>query len=489
MTYKLRPYQIQGKDLVRDALLKGNRKIIYRLATGGGKGLCMADLVNSSLQKGKKVLTVMRRRELIFQTNENYQKYFGIKSSIIMGREKGYNPELGSQICSIDTLRSRFHKIGFLKRFDLIIIDECHDTTSPTYQKLFNFLGDKIYIGFTATPFRVGNKGLDFWDICIEPITPAELRDQGFLVPARVFAPSKMDLAGIKKASTGDYNNKQLFDMASDSRVVGDIVETFKKFGRAPAVLFGVNKAHSALMAHAFREANISAVHQDESHSSVERKKAMQDLTSGEISVLCNVNIFSTGIDIPSIKTIILARPTTSKILYIQQVGRGLRPYINKDHCIVLDHAGNSSDRFGLPFDQHDPEMDSAQIKKSENSAPISKTCQECFAVLEIQLSDCPYCGATLKKEREINFESGELKEIKETPLIYFNKYKLELSRLNAVAVTKNFKASWKYFKLYERFGDPIMQFSQELGIPSWVPEFAKKSKKNGEISRASRSS
>lgn len=486
MKYELRDYQVKGYNQLIEKIKQGNKKIIYWAATGAGKGLCMPHLVNSALLKNKKVLTVMRRRELIFQTDKNYQNYYGIKSGIIMGNEKGFNKSLNSQICSIDTIRSRLNKLEFLKEFDLIIIDECHDTTSPTYQKFFEFMGDKIFIGFTATPFRTGNKPLDFWETYVQPIKPFELKDQGFLVPFRVFAPKLMDLTGIKKLSTGDYNNKQLFAMVSESKIVGDIVETYKKYGRPPAVLFGVNKAHSALMAHAFREANISATHIDESHNSDERQKAVHDLENGTISILTNVNIFSTGINIPSIKTIILARPTTSEILYVQQVGRGSRTYPGKEYCIVLDHAGNSINRFGLPYDERDAELGSGTTKKSsEKSKQISKQCKECFAILEMSFSVCPYCDAPLKTEREIKLESGELTEITETPPhVEFQKYKTELSRLNAVGLQRNWKPNAKYFILYERFGDSIMKFEKELGIPSWIPKLAKN--KNGEISTAS---
>ncbi len=404
-----------------------------------------------------------------------------------MGNEKGFDKTNPSQICSIDTIRARLNKLEFLKEYDLIIVDEAHDTTSPTYNKFFDFMGDKIYVGFTATPFKTGNKSLSFWDCFIKPIEPTELRDRGYLTDARVFAPEKMDLSGIKKVSTGDYNNKQLFAMASQTRVVGNIVETYKKYGRAPAVLFGVNKAHSALMAHAFNSAGISATHIDEEHNSQERKKAVDDLKSGAISVLCNVNIFSTGIDIPSIRTIILARPTTSEILYVQQVGRGLRPYPGKEYCIILDHAGNSVDRHGLPYDPREAELSDAPVKKSESTKRICKTCSECFAILEISFSVCPYCDAELKKERQINFESGELKEIHETPpSVRFNKYKTELAKLNSIGMIKGWKPNAKYFILYERFGDDVMEFQKELGIPEWVPKLAKKNKENGEIQKSS---
>jgi len=479
MKFQLRDYQLRGNQMLRKSISEGNKKVLYWAQTGAGKGLVMANLAKSALDKSKKVLTVMRRRELIFQTQENYKNYYGINASIIMGQEKGFNPDSPVQICSIDTVRSRMDKLEFIKNYELIIIDEAHDTTSPSYQKLFEFLGDKIYIGFTATPFCIGNKRLEFWDTFIKPIEAHELRDQNYLVPARVFAPAKMDLTGIKKVSTGDYNNKQLFAMASDSKIVGDIVETWQKYGVGATVLFAVNKAHSKLMAHAFREAGIPATHIDESHNSAERKKAVADLKSGKISILCNVNIFSTGIDIPQILTIILARPTASEVLYIQQVGRGLRTFQGKEYCIILDHAGNSIDRFGLPYDVRQAAVgEGSGFKNTPESDPTSssKQCPECFAILEKNEKECLYCGAELKRERVVENVSGELVELESTPkVLKFKKFKTELDKLTQLTKTKGFKPNWKYFKLYDRFGMEIYEFEKELGLPGWIPKYANK--------------
>jgi superfamily II DNA or RNA helicase len=489
--FQLRDYQEKGNALLRDAILKGNSRILYWLQTGGGKGLIMANLTQSALKKGRRVLTVMRRRELIFQTRENYRKYYGINGSVIMGSEKGFDKSNPCQICSIDTVRARLDKLEFLKEYDLIIVDECHDTTSPSYQKFFDFLGNKIFIGFTATPFRVGNKSLDFWQTVVKPIEAHELRDEGHLTPARVFAPKKMDLTGIRKVSTGDYNTKQLFDMASDSKIVGDIVETWKKYGKGATVLFAVNIAHSILMAHAFNEAGIRATHIDQSHSRDERAQAIKDLKDGMISVLCNVNIFSTGIDIPQIRTLILARPTTSEILYIQQIGRGLRPYLGKEYCIVLDHAGNSIDRFGLPYDIREACIEPGKGKKETDNEPAvkSRQCKQCFAILEPGFQVCPYCNAELKTEREIKTESGELIELGETPkMLKFKKFKSKLDQLDRTQKIKGFKTNWKYFKLYESFGKAAWEFHVELGLPVWIPKFADRNKKeNGKISSTSK--
>ena len=468
----LRPYQNKAKELLRDKIKRGCKRIIYWAQTGAGKGLAMSDITNGAIGNGKKVLVVMRRRELIFQTYKNFLSYHQIRSSILMANDKRFDKTNHVQICSIDTISRRLDKLDFLKSFDVVLIDECHDTTSPTYVKLFDFLGEKFFIGFTATPFAVGGKPLIFWETYIKSMEAHELRDQGFLVDARLFAPKKIDVSNVKKVA-GDYKNDELFDVVKDLKVVGDIVRTWKIYGQGrPTILFAVNKAHAQLMAHAFNNDGIRSIYCDESHTSEERANAINDLKTGNIKILCNVNIFSTGIDVPSIGCLILARPTMSEILYIQQVGRGLRPYKNKEDCIVLDHA-NNSERHGLPFDMRTACLTHDDIKKKkkedEEKPTFVRTCMSCFAVVSPQFRVCPYCSAELlKSTREIEHEDGELIEVNKRSFNY-ERFRRGLTTLEGQAIVKNWKPNAKFFKLHKRFGDGIFEFEKELGLPKWL--------------------
>ena len=441
---KLRDYQNLGNQQLFDKIRLGKKRIIWWLQTGGGKGAVMAWLAEASLKKNKKTLVIMRRRELIFQTKENFKNYCGIDASIIMSTEKGFDIDKHVQICSVDTIRNRIKKpsYAFLKNFDVIQVDEMQDTTSLTYQNIFEFLGDKIYVGFTATPFAVGTKVHDFWEDYIKPIEAHELRDQGFLVPVKMFRPTKIDISGIRSIG-GDYDTNELFDRVSKLQVIGDIVDNYKEYGDdKPAILFAVNKAHSIMMAEAFKQAGIPAIHQDESHNSLERQLAIKGLKEGIYKVLCNVNIFSTGVDIPCAEIGIMARPSQSEILVCQQWGRLLRPFkicalcdtqfggeklcpkceynrykYEKKFAKILDHAGNV-DRFGFPYDVRDAELTKLMRKKKKKENEEKKVaaieCPKCFYLFESKLDRCPECGYIRKVQNNLNEKDGELEEYSE---------------------------------------------------------------------------
>lgn len=488
MKFELRDYQLQAKQKTYSEIKNGTYKIINWLTTGAGKGLLMADYTKDALSINKKVLVVMRRRDLIFQTRENFKKYRDINASIIMGKEKGYDKFKHIQICSIDTIRNAIKKeeYQYLKDFDLIIIDECHDTTSPSYEKLFNFLGDKIYIGFTATPFSVGNKPLLFWEKTVKPINPSELRDQGYLVPDRFFRPSPIDTSGIKKVN-GDYKISDLFEVVSDLKIIGDAVDAYKKHGNnKPFIGFCVNKAHSKLMAHAFSDNGIPAIHIDESHNKQERENAKKFLEDGDIMGIFNVNIFSTGWDCPTIEVMIGLRPTLSEILAIQQWGRTLRtsPETGKEYAIILDHANNCS-RFGFPYDDdriacltnyaHDFK------KKEERKDEVKvKDCPECESTIEGHLKECPFCGFEFAAmDRDIKKEDGELHEVIQGKSEKVDKLFIKIEKHFKKLIDKEKANGWKsvakYFMIYDKFGNDIFNYIDELKMPKWIEGAIKK--------------
>ena len=486
MKYSLRPYQVQCRSETYKSIKSGTKKIINWLDTGSGKGVLMPHYALDAIIKRKKVLVIMRRRDLIFQTRENFKKYRDIKSSIIMGKEKGYDPSNPIQICSIDTIRNTMKKEEFqyLACFDLILIDECHDTTSPTYQRLFEFLGDKIYIGFTATPYSIGNKPLLFWDKAIKTINPSELRDQGFKAPCRFFRPGIIDTTGIKKVN-GDFSISELFEVVSDLKIIGDAIDSYKKYGNnRPFVGFCVNKAHSKLMAHAFTEAGIKSIHIDESHNKKERKHAKESVENGSIKGIFNVNIFATGWDCHIVQVLIGLRPTLSEVLAIQQWGRVLRVHPEKDCAIILDHANNCS-RFGFPYDDDrmacltDYAFDFKKKEERKDEVKV-KDCPECAATIEQHLKACPYCGFSFKaKDREIEHEDGELHEVDQSENVKFDKKFENIKAHYNTLMDKSKSNGWKknavYFLLHDKFGMDIFNYMEELRIPKWIEGAIKK--------------
>lgn len=497
----LRPYQNNGLSGIAKSIASGNTKVILQMATGSGKTRTFIELADRARLKGNKVIIVIRRRSLIFQTALSYQKFTGHKPGIIMGSAKGFDPENPIQIVSIDTITRRMEKpeYKFLLDFNIVITDECHDSTSPKYQNFLQMFPDAFHFGFTATALPTGSKYLADvgWQDAITVIESFELRDQGFLVKDIVYAPAKIDVTGIKTRA-GDYDNKSLAQKASESKVVGDIVETWKKYGEnRPTMLFAVNNEHARVCAEAFRQAGIGAIAQDQSHNNEERDISIKKLIDGDIKILCNTNIFSTGTDIPKASCLIMARPTKSEILFVQQIGRGLRPYKKcmrcgsdcgaeencfrcgcdqfidiKDDCIILDHA-NNCERFGMAFDPREPKLLRPTEKKKKadlvEDMPKTKTCAACFAVYAMNETNCPYCDHVNEvKERMIKHEEGELRRITANTL-NISRFKKTLDKFKAKELRYNLKPAFKFFKLYEEHGDMIFDYSKELELPSWL--------------------
>jgi len=515
--FQLRDYQQKCKDLMSVEFSKGNNKLMAWLNTGAGKGLLMANFVKEGTDKGMKVLSIMRRREIIFQTDKNYKKYYNIDSSLIMGNIK-HDVNKNSFICSADTLPRRItnSKYDFLKDFDLIIIDECHDMTSLGYKKIIWFLEGynlddfsevdfekfkdnfkKVYIGLTATPFRVGKKTHTFFDKVIKPIEAHELRDRGFLTPVKVYAPKKIDTTGLRITGS-DYNQKELFERVSKLQVIGDVVETYKQLGQnKAAICFCVNQAHSKIMAEAFRNAGIPAVHCDADHSKEERDNAIKGLKDGTYKILTNCNIFSTGFDAPFIEVLIGARPTDSEILFIQQIGRVLRPfkicancgteYGGDDQCyickssltdyvkqyaIILDHANNTN-RWGLPYDIRQPELEPIDSARKNRVQGIGvKTCPKCFAVVHNSDRNC-VCGHDFVAQSQINAAeqvvnvAGELHEVDSNFLKeqLYQKIKQRYNSYKRLEMLRHWGPNAKFYKLYEDFGEELFEFSSSFGI------------------------
>jgi DNA repair protein RadD len=333
-----------------------------------------------------------------------------------------------------------------------IIAGNCQDCASPTYQKLFNQYPHANVCGFTATPYRDNS----IWEEYVCPIEPWQLRDQGYLVPERTFIPFKIDTSNVKTVA-GEFVNDQLAEVCSESYVMGNIIKSWKEYAQGRrTVLFAVNIEHSKLMCDSFNAAGIKTIHCDASTPQHERDEAIQKLINKEISILCNVNIFSTGVDIPEIECISFCRPTHSLIYWIQAVGRGLRPAPGKKNCIILDHAANTL-RHGGPYLPRIVSLESTGSGKIREEGDIEiRTCDNCFYIY--QGDHCPICGfENEKKHHKIKVKDGKLVEYtmseKELERAKIKSFKADFIKMRVVTERRNFKPNWKYFQLLKKYG------------------------------------
>ena len=230
-----------------------------------------------------------------------------------------------------------------------------------------------------------------------------------------MFAPSEPDLAGVRTVA-GDFHEGELAEAMDRPIITGDIVETWLKRGDGrPTFCFCVNRKHAQHVAERFLEVGIACEYMDGRTSREDREATFVRFRSGETRIICNVGVLTTGVDL-DVRCIIDAKPTKSRILFVQTIGRGLRTAPGKDKLLILDHAGNHL-RLGLVTDIGQNYLDdgsqrqAANRQQRERSEPLPKVCDECRCIVPQGASICASCGAEIRARTDIESVSGELIE------------------------------------------------------------------------------
>lgn len=439
----LRDYQQRDIDRLRGAIRQGFKRILYQLPTGGGKTVLMAFMAHSAANKSKRILFIVHRQELLLQASRTF-KVMNVPHGLIA---PGHTPTNHAvQIATIQTLINRK-----IPAPDIIIFDEAHHCRSNTWLKIFSRYPDAVMIGVTATPCRLDGRGLkDVFDILICGPSTSELIARGFLSKYKVFAPPGIDTTGIKMQA-GDYNMKELAAAADKPTITGDAVQHYKKlaYGKQ-AIAFCCSIEHSKHVVAEFVANGISATHIDSKLNRIERQKIISDFQNGKIKVLSNCDLISEGFDVPAVEAVILLRPTASLSLYLQQVGRSLRPADNKSHAIILDHAGNVI-RHGLPDDEREWKLETTRKKGKKKDEPNIqiKQCSTCYAVHR-PAPQCPQCGTVYEiKGREVDHVDGELQELNLDAIRKQKKQEVGRARtlndLLEVARQRGYKEAWAH--------------------------------------------
>ena len=418
---ELRKYQDESYNGIRKSLMAGKKRPVLVLPTGGGKSPVGAAIIKAVLSRGKRALFLVHRRILVFQMRDTLQDHFGITPGIIMSK---VSSDLSApvQLASIPTLNRRLdledlmHN-DFYVDADVVLIDECHRAVSTSSKGITDLYDDKIFIGFTATPCRGDGRGLGevFDDLVIGP-SVKELTDQGFLCPVRYYVPGSIDLKGVKIAM-GDFQAKALAEKLIKKKLIGDIVENWLKLGEnRKTLVFCVNVAHAIAVCDAFREAGINTEVLHARNSDDERDKVFEDMEAGRTKVICNVMLYTEGLDVPSISCISNARPTKSLGLFRQMGGRGLRVEEGKKDLIYLDHA-NSIDTHGLLDWDVEWTLDGkekAWLKPTREQVKKLVRCRACGRTFEGSRI-CPDCGTEVRAfGKNIETIDGELVELTE---------------------------------------------------------------------------
>lgn len=409
---ELRPYQQRFIDDLRSEIISGQRRICGVAPCGAGKTIMMGWMIHEAVSYGKRCLFFVHRNELIEQTANTFHQ-LGINFGIISAN---YDPNYAAkvQIASVQTLVRRLDKIA---PPDLIICDECHHILAKSYKSVVDKFPSAILIGVTATPERTGHVRLnDIFTAMVQAPTVRELIDMGNLTNFQYFAPVKdFDLSGVR-VKFHEYVKSDLEQaMMANPKIVGDIVENYRHYASGlSTICYCVNVKHSMYVADKFKSAGISAAHVDGETDRNVRRKIVDAFRAGKIQVLCNAELFGEGFDVPNVSAVILARPTMSLTLYIQQAMRCMRPDPNNPDkvAVIIDHVRNYI-KFGLPDSPF--EWSLKPLNKPPAPPKDNKECPQCSAVIPALAKICPHCKyvfTTTPRETKLGESAGEVAQV-----------------------------------------------------------------------------
>ena len=337
------PTKVQSEALMAlsDSRERGYRRGLVVLATGLGKTwLAAFDAVSLG---ARKVLFVAHRDEILTQAANTFLRIWP-KCRIGYYTGKARDADADVLCASIQTIGKTAHLNGFdTKHFDYIVVDEFHHAAASTYRRLLDHFTPHFLLGLTATPDRTDQS--DILSLCDDNLVhTCNLFDgihAGLLAPFHYFGirDETVDYTEIPWRS-GKFDPEQLTNKLATIARFRHVLREWRGRKQQRTLAFCVSTRHADYMAEQFQREGIAAasVH---SESKLGRAQALEQLESGEIQVLFSVDLFNEGVDVPSIDTVMMLRPTESKILFLQQLGRGLRRCEGKSHLVVLDFIGN----------------------------------------------------------------------------------------------------------------------------------------------------
>jgi DNA repair protein RadD len=400
VAHEPREYQQTAISAAKASLDAGKCPILAA-PTGAGKTFMGVRIAQAA---ARRTLWVAHRRELIFQARDAVEEAGGDAGLVLAGEPE--NVAAPFQVASVQTLIRREAPPA-----DLLVIDECHHARGATYLRLIAKYPRRL--GLTATPFRLDGKGLrgaGFDDIIVSAYAD-DLCAAGTLHAPTVYAGASPDLGGVK-VTAGEYNLAGLSERSNTVVLVGNVVETWKRLASGKrTVVFAVDVAHGASLCARFVENGIAAELVTGETPKPEREASIARLAAGITLVLVNCMVFTEGWDLPALEVAVVARPTASRNLHLQMLGRVMRACAGKDGAMVLDHAGNWK-RHGKVTDRLVYDLDD-KVKVKDAKAATQKECPECALVIPMAARKCPSCGHVFVGETRVVTETdGELAPI-----------------------------------------------------------------------------
>jgi DNA repair protein RadD len=461
-----RNYQAAAIDACRAHVSAGVRRILLCAPCGSGKTVLSSAIIHSARAGfSARVLFVVDRVELINQTVRQLARWGVTEVGVIRADDERTNPLMPVQVATIQTLNRRA-----LPAADIVFCDEAHLAAGASWRKMIEFYPDATILGLTATPTRLDGKPLgDIFEVLHLVAPYSRMIEDHHIVAPRCFGVEHApDLSKVKTV-VGDYDLKGLEDALCGAQVLGDTVSEYqaRAEGRR-TVVFAVTVAHSRALAQRFADAGVRVAHVDANTPEEERADVGRRLRAGELDVLCNVSVLSTGWDEPCVKCMILARPTKSLSLYLQMSGRVLRPWneftpperswLPEDGpslVPILIDQGENIDRFGSPHADRKWSLTSA----AEMTEKKPTRCIKCRAY--IKHYPCPECGyAPPVTPREVR----EAPDVKIGERTFVDPMRALFDKSLKEAQKKGFKPGYASAKVKEAYGDwPPWAWSQAV--------------------------
>lgn len=344
---EIKPNSMQVEALKAFKILRENKnKGLLISATGTGKTYLSAFDIKE--MNPKKVLFLAHRKTILEKSKKSFECIIKDKKMALYGDDILIDKEI--IFAMVQTLSKDKHLELFSKEeFDYIVIDEVHHSGAKSYQKILNYFNPKFLLGMTATPER--SDDFDIYTLFDHNIAyEIRLHDalkEELLCPFHYFGISDISIAGKEIDEKTSVKNLVL-----DERV-NHIVEKSRYYGysgdKLHGLIFASRVEEAIALAEKLNEKGIKSKALSGKSSDLERESTINSLENGEIEYIVTVDIFNEGVDIPCVNQVIFLRPTESSIVYIQQLGRGLRKNVNKEYVVILDFIGNYEKNFLIP--------------------------------------------------------------------------------------------------------------------------------------------
>lgn len=449
---QLRPYQEHALRLVLTYANDHPRgRVLLVIPPRGGKTPTAGTAAVIIGDAGGEVLWVVNRIELLDQAVEHLVAC-GIPREEISVIASGRPSTAGAwcHVASEATLDRRNKP-----KADFVVWDEAQHDAAPRRRRIRNLYPDAFHMGVTGTPERLGGAGLDRdYDHMIVAVQPSELIHDDYLAVPTIFAPDDKMVPSMRAVRSvgGDYDLKALDQLMNRDAMVDSLVREWLRLGEdRQTLVFPVSVEHSVAIVKAFRAAKVSAEHLDGDTSPTSRRDMIANLRRRKTRVVASVGVISEGLDIREVKCVVLARPTKSLGLYLQQAARCMTPWSEGPTARVLDAAGNTY-RHGLPYQDRVWSLQGRRRgARGAQRAPAAKRCP-CGALALPAASICTSCGQSFAAPPLPEFGPVELRQVEATRA----EIAADRARLEAFAADRKFGPGWVEKVMAAKYGAAI---------------------------------